>query len=36
VIHVLADNQPGPGFATAEGSLEDVYFSTLSSLRRAA
>jgi ABC-type multidrug transport system ATPase subunit len=36
VIHVLADHQPGPGFATAEGSLEDVYFSTLSSLRRAA
>lgn len=36
VIHVLADQQPGPGFDTAEGSLEDVYFSTLSSLRRAA
>jgi ABC-2 type transport system ATP-binding protein len=36
VIHVLADQQPGPGFVPAEGSLEDVYFSTLASLRRAA
>ncbi|MCC7132071.1 MAG: ABC transporter ATP-binding protein [Gemmatimonadales bacterium] len=36
VIHVLADANPGPGFTAAEGSLEDVYFSTLSSLRRAA
>lgn len=36
VIHVLSDWQPGPDFEIAEGSLEDVYFSTLSSLRRAA
>ena len=36
VIHVLADNNPGDGFAPVEGSLEDVYFSTLSSVRRAA
>lgn len=36
VIHVLADQQPGPGFVPADGNLEDVYFSTLSSLRRAA
>jgi len=36
VIHVLADANPGDGFAPAEGSLEDVYFSTLSTLRRAA
>lgn len=36
VIHVLADANPGDGFAPAEGTLEDVYFSTLSSLRRAA
>jgi len=36
VIHVLADASPGDGFAPAEGTLEDVYFSTLSSLRRAA
>ena len=36
VIHVLADNNPGDGFSPVEGSLEDVYFSTLSSVRRAA
>jgi ABC-type multidrug transport system ATPase subunit len=35
VIHVLADEQP-EGFDPVEGGLEDVYFSTLSSLRRAA
>jgi len=35
VIHVLADNRP-VGFEPVEGGLEDVYFSTLSSLRRAA
>ena len=36
VIHVLADSHPGDGFTSAEGDLEDVYFSTLSSTRRAA
>lgn len=35
VIHVLADEQP-QGFDPVEGGLEDVYFSTLSTLRRAA
>ena len=35
VIHVLADKQP-EGFEPVEGGLEDVYFSTLSNLRRAA
>jgi ABC-2 type transport system ATP-binding protein len=35
VIHVLADHQPD-GFEPVEGGLEDVYFSTLSTLRRAA
>ena len=35
VIHVLADQQPD-GFEPVEGGLEDVYFSTLSTLRRAA
>ena len=35
VIHVLADQQP-QGFDPVEGGLEDVYFSTLSTLRRAA
>jgi ABC-type multidrug transport system ATPase subunit len=36
VIHVLADQDPGDGFSLVEGGLEDVYFSTLSSTRRAA
>jgi len=36
VIHVLADAHPGDGFAPVEGGLEDVYFSTLASTRRAA
>jgi ABC-type multidrug transport system ATPase subunit len=35
VIHVLADERP-QGFEPVEGGLEDVYFSTLSTLRRAA
>ena len=35
VIHVLADSKP-EGFEPVEGGLEDVYFSTLSTLRRAA
>jgi ABC-2 type transport system ATP-binding protein len=36
VIHVLSDTDPGNGFASAEGGLEDVYFSTLALSRRAA
>ena len=36
VIHVIADRQPGDGFEPVEGGLEDVYFSTLSAVRRAA
>jgi ABC-type multidrug transport system ATPase subunit len=35
VIHVLADQQP-EGFDPVEGGLEDVYFSTLHTLRHAA
>jgi len=35
VIHVLADKQP-EGFDPVDGGLEDVYFSTLATLRRAA
>ncbi|HEY0627982.1 MAG TPA: ATP-binding cassette domain-containing protein, partial [Sphingomicrobium sp.] len=35
IIHVLSDTQPA-GFEPVEGGLEDVYFSTLSNLRRAA
>ena len=36
VVHVLADSDPGEGFAPASGGLEDVYFSTLSIPRQAA
>ncbi|HET7316261.1 MAG TPA: ABC transporter ATP-binding protein [Sphingomicrobium sp.] len=35
IIHVLSDTQP-QGFEPVDGGLEDVYFSTLSTLRRAA
>ena len=36
VIHILCDNDPGDGVAAVEGGLEDVYFSTLATTRRAA
>jgi ABC-type multidrug transport system ATPase subunit len=36
VIHVLADSDPGDGFASVDGGLEDVYFTTLAQSRRAA
>ncbi len=35
MVHVLSDTDPGDGFAPIEGGLEDVYFATLSRLRRA-
>ena len=35
IVHVLADDKPA-GFEPVQGGLEDVYFSTLSVLRRAA
>ena len=35
IVHVLADRPPS-GFEPVEAGLEDVYFSTLSDLRRAA
>jgi ABC-2 type transport system ATP-binding protein len=35
IIHVLADKKP-TGFEPVEGGLEDVYFTTLSNVRRAA
>ena len=35
IVHVQSDTQPA-GFEPVEGGLEDVYFSTLSTLRRAA
>jgi ABC-type multidrug transport system ATPase subunit len=36
VIHILAESDPGEGFAPVAGGLEDVYFSTLAQSRRAA
>jgi ABC-2 type transport system ATP-binding protein len=36
VVHVLADADPGEGFAPEEGGVEDVYSSTLSTARHAA
>jgi hypothetical protein len=36
IIHILSDSDPGHGFATVEGGLADVYFSTLAQSRRAA
>ena len=36
VIHVLADQNPGPGFNPTNGGLEDVYFSTLARTAQAA
>ena len=35
IIHTLSDTRP-EGFDPVEGGLEDVYFSTLAALRRAA
>jgi ABC-2 type transport system ATP-binding protein len=35
IIHVLADAKPA-GFDDVEAGLEDVYFTTLADLRRAA
>jgi hypothetical protein len=35
VIHVLADERPGPGFEPARSDLEDVYFATLKASRAA-
>lgn len=35
IIHILADNKPS-GFDDVEAGLEDVYFTTLADLRRAA
>jgi ABC-type multidrug transport system ATPase subunit len=35
-VHVLADAAPGPDFEPATATLEDVYFATLTTHRRAA
>jgi ABC-2 type transport system ATP-binding protein len=36
VVHIVADADPGNGFALVEAGLEDVYFSTLIHSRQAA
>jgi ABC-2 type transport system ATP-binding protein len=36
VVHVLADEAPGKGFAPTPGGLEDVYFSTLAQAPKRA
>jgi ABC-2 type transport system ATP-binding protein len=36
VVHVIADDAPGPGFERVQGTLEDVYFATLTAQRRQA
>ncbi len=36
IIHVLSDSDPGDGFASVDGGLEDVYFTTLAKSRREA
>ena len=36
VVHILSDKDPGHGFESVRGDLEDVYFSTLSQSRCAA
>lgn len=36
VIHVVADDQPEPGFEPVPGELEDLYFATLAGTRRNA
>ncbi|HET7434114.1 MAG TPA: ABC transporter ATP-binding protein [Thermoanaerobaculia bacterium] len=36
VVHIFADRDPGDGFRAVDAGLEDVYFSALAQLRRAA
>ena len=36
IVHILSDSDPGDGFASVEGGLEDVYFTTLAQARQAA
>lgn len=36
VVHVLADQLPGPEFAAVDGGLEDLYFASVSESRRQA
>ncbi|TRD11837.1 ABC transporter ATP-binding protein [Erythrobacter insulae] len=34
IVHILSDTDPGDGFTSVDGGLEDVYFSTLAATRR--
>ncbi len=34
IIHILSESDPGKGFESVDGGLEDVYFSTLAATRR--
>ena len=34
IVHVLSESDPGDGFTSVDGGLEDVYFSTLAHTRR--
>ncbi|WP_294289134.1 ABC transporter ATP-binding protein [uncultured Sphingomonas sp.] len=36
IVHILSDGDPGEGFTSVDGGLEDVYFSTLAHSRRPA
>ena len=36
IVHILSQGDPGDGFETVDGGLEDVYFSTLATSRRGA
>jgi ABC-2 type transport system ATP-binding protein len=36
IVHILADQDPGHGFAPAQAGLEEVYFATLADSRRSA
>ena len=36
VIHIMADSDPGSGFVSVDGGLEDVYFTTLAKTRSEA
>jgi len=36
IVHIQSDKDPSDGFEVIDGGLEDVYFSTLASTRRAA
>jgi ABC-type multidrug transport system ATPase subunit len=36
MVHILSDHNPGNGFSPVDAGLQDVYFSTLAQVRRAA